>query len=90
MTVEAEFGLTALAGQAAGQDFAWEISWPGVIDQNRFVAVSFVPIHRDTKLERVSEWFSADENRNPIVGELVRATGDLINFRFAVVVIPGN
>lgn len=86
---ETLFGLTGLVGQAAGQDISWAISWPGINDQSRFVAVSFQPIHRDTKLERVSEWFSADEHHNPIVGELVRGTGDLINFRFAVVVIVG-
>ena len=87
---ETLFGVTGLAGQVPGQDFAWEISWPGVIEPERFVAVSFVPVHRDTKLERVSEWFSTGENHNnPIVGELVRATGDLINFRFAVVVVVG-
>ena len=85
---ETLLGLTGIVGQAAGQEIAWEISWPGVNVQNRFVAVSFQPIHRNTKLERLSEWFSTDENHNdPLVGELVRGTGDLINFQFAVVVV---
>jgi hypothetical protein len=90
MQVE-EFGLTGVVGQAPGTEIAWEISWPGVFVFNRFVAVSFLPIHQDTKLERISEWFSTGENHNdPIVGELIRATGDLINFRFAVVVFGNN
>jgi hypothetical protein len=92
MSLEAEFfGLTGLASQALNQDFAWEITWPGVFVQNRFVAVSFLPFGRGAKLERISEWFSEDENNtNPIVGEMIRATGGLTNFRFAVVVFGNN
>jgi hypothetical protein len=88
MALEAEFfGLTGLASQVTGQDFTWEITWPGVIWFNRFVAVSFLPFGGE--LHRISEFFS-DENGNPIVGEVIRATGDLRNFRFAVVVLGNN
>jgi hypothetical protein len=85
-----EFGLTGVVGQAPGTEIAWEISWPGVFVFNRFVAVSFLPMHGDTKLERISEWFRTGENENnPVVGELIRATGEP-SFRFAVVVFGFN
>ena len=98
MSVEADFGLSGWVGQLTGADVAWNISWPGVIDDTRYVGVSFYSDFVDSKLERISEWFSEDDKENPFVGEPIRATETLggnqtgvgVPFRFAVVVIPAH
>jgi hypothetical protein len=91
MSVEADFGLSDWVGQYAGTQLSWDISWPGVIDDARFVAVSFQSDFDSAQLVRVSEWFSHDGH----VGELIRVADSLdpkagVPFRFAVVVIPSN
>ncbi len=93
MSVEADFGITDWVFQASGSQLSWDITWPGVIEDGRFVAISFQSDFRQAQLVRVSEWFSSDDNENPHVGELIRATegiGPGVAFRFAVVVIPSH
>lgn len=92
MSVEADFGISGWVFQASGSQLSWDISWPGVIDDGRFVAVSFQSDFDKSQLVRVSESFSTDGLTNHI-GETIRATerlGGGVAFRFAVVVIPNN
>jgi hypothetical protein len=95
MSVEADFGLTDFVGQASGAQLSWDITWPGVLDNARFVGVSFQSDFVNAQLVRVSESFSSDSKENPHVGEVIRATsgfgsGVIVAFRFAVVVIPNH
>jgi hypothetical protein len=93
MSVEADFGLTDWVGQASGTQVSWSISWPGVLDEARFAAVSFFSDFVDTQLVRVSESFNTDDNENPFITEVTRANsglGGIVAFRVAVVVMPRN
>jgi hypothetical protein len=93
MSVEAGFGITGWVFQASGSELSWDISWPGVLDDGRFAAVSFQSDFAESQLVRVSEWFSSDLNENSHIGELIRATegfGKGVAFRFSVVVIPNH
>jgi hypothetical protein len=97
MSVEADFGLTGFVGQASGTELSWDITWPGVLDDARFAAVSFQSDFAQTQLVRVSESFSTDRSDlSHHVGERIRATsflgppGSIVAFRFAVVVIPNH
>ncbi len=91
MSVEADFGLSGWLFQANGSELSWDITWPGVLDDGRFAAVSFQGDFVNSQLVRVSEWFSSDSNEQPHVGELVRADSEFGSaFRFAVVVIPSH
>ena len=54
MSVEADFGLSGFVGQANNTQASWDISWPGVIDQKRFVAVSFQTDFSEAEVVRVS------------------------------------
>jgi hypothetical protein len=88
---EADFGLSDWVGQYGETELSWDISWPGVIQDDRFVAVSFQSDFGNAQLVRVSEWFSNDGH----VGELIRVEMGLepkggVPFRFAIVVIPNN
>jgi hypothetical protein len=89
MSVEADFGITDWVFQASGSELSWDITWPGVLDDARFAAVSFQGDFVNSQLVRVSESFTSDSNENPHVGEVIRANGDSA-FRFSVVVIPGH
>jgi hypothetical protein len=92
MSVEADFGITGWVFQADGTQLSWDITWPGVIDDGRFVAVSFQSDFDQSQLVRVSEWFSTTGLINH-VGELIRATegfGKGVAFRFSVVVMPNH
>ena len=89
MSVEADFGLSDWVGQANGVQISWDISWPGMIEDTRFVAVSFQSDFDIAQVVRVSEWFANDGH----VGELIRVTNPFLGgvpFRFAVVVIPNH
>jgi hypothetical protein len=93
MSVEADFGISEWVFQASGTQLSWGIGWPGVIDDGRFVAVSFQSDFSGSQLVRVSEWFS----NGTTVGELIRASEiidgqslDGVAFRFSVVVIPNH
>jgi hypothetical protein len=94
MSAEADFGLSDWVGQASGTEMSWDISWPGVLDDSRFAAVSFqTDLTIAPQLVRVSEWFATDRNGNQHVGELIRTPqgpGPGNGFRFAVVVIPNH
>lgn len=93
MSVEADFGITGWVFQASGTQLSWDITWPGVLDDGRFAAVSFQSDFAEAQLVRVSEWFSSDLNENPHIGELIRASegiGNGVAFRFSVVVIPNH
>ncbi len=93
MSVEANFGITDWVFQASGTQLSWDITWTGVIEDDRFVAVSFQSDFSQAQLVRVSEWFSSDDHENPHVVELIRATagiGSGVAFRFSVVVIPNH
>jgi hypothetical protein len=93
MSVEADFGITDWVFQASGTQLSWDITWPGVLDDGRFVAVSFQSDFVDAQLVRVSESFSSDNNENSHIGETIRATEGLgggVAFRFSVVVIPNH
>jgi len=96
VSVQADFGLTDWVGQASGSQVSWTISWPGVLDEARFAAVSFYSDFIDTQLVRVSESFNTDNNGNPFINEVVRANisigspGTIVAFRVAVVVIPSH
>lgn len=93
MSVEADFGITDWVFQVSGTQLSWDITWPGVLDDGRFAAVSFQSDFAQAQLVRVSEWFSSDSNENPHVGELIRATAGIgrgVAFRFAVVVMPSH
>jgi hypothetical protein len=87
-----QFGLSDWVGQMSGQNITWNISWPGVIEDTRFVGISFFSDFVDSMLERVSESFGSDSKENPFVVEVVRVTQTLGNiptgvpFRFAVLV----
>ena len=74
MSVEVDFGITDWVGQASGSQLSWDITWPGILDDGRFAAVSFQSDFRDAQLVRVSEWFSSDDRENPHVGELTDLT----------------
>lgn len=92
MSDEADFGITGWVFQATGTELSWDISWPGVLDDGRFAAVSFQSDYDNTQLTRVSEWFSTINGTNH-VGELIRANDSLkygVAFRFSVVVIPNH
>jgi hypothetical protein len=90
MSVEADFGLTGFVGQANNTQVSWDITWPGVIDQKRFVAVSFQTDFGQAEVVRVSERFFNDGH----VGETTRVTSFLggpgVPFQFAVVVMPNH
>jgi hypothetical protein len=93
VSAEADFGISEWVWQAGGSQQSWELTWPRVIAQDRFVGVSFQSDFAQAKLERLSEWFANDAHQNPRVGELIRATtgiGGGIAFRFSVVVIPNH
>jgi hypothetical protein len=93
MSVEADFGITDWLFQASGSQLSWDITWPGVLEDSRFAAVSFQSDFANAQLVRVSEWFSSDSRENPHIGELIRATEGLgfgVAFRFAVVVVPNH
>lgn len=93
MSTEADFGISGWVFQASGTQLSWDITWPGVIDDSHFVAVSFQSDFRQAELVRVSEWFASDDHENQHVGELIRASegiGRGVAFRFAVVVIPNH
>ena len=96
MSVEVDFGITDWVGQASGSQLSWDITWPGILDDGRFAAVSFQSDFRDAQLVRVSEWFSSDDRENPHVGELIRAElgigppGSIVAFRFSVIVAPNH
>jgi len=94
MSVEADFGLSDWVGQASGTELSWDISWPGRISDDRFVAVSFqTDLAFAPQLVRVSEWFSTDSNGNQHVGELIRTSqgpGPGNGFRFSVIVVPNH
>jgi hypothetical protein len=93
VSVEADFGISEWVFQASGTQLSWSIAWPGVIDDGRYVAVSFQSDFSGSQLVRVSEWFS----NGTTVGELIRASEiidgqsvDGVAFRFSVVVIPSH
>ncbi len=94
MSVEADFGLSAWVGQASGTQLSWDISWNGVMEDSRFVAVSFqTDLTIAPQLVRVSESFYTDRKGNQHIVELIRTTpgpGPGNGFRFAVVVIPNH
>jgi hypothetical protein len=95
MSVQADFGLTDFVGQASGIDVSWTITWPGVLDEARFAAVSFFSDFVDTQLVRVSESFNTDNKENPNITETIRANnglaaGAIVAFRIAVVVMPSH
>jgi hypothetical protein len=91
MSVEADFGLSDWVFQSSGSQLSWDITWPGVLEDSRFAAVSFQSDYVDAQLVRVSEWFTSDDHENPHVGELIRVNGPYgAGFRFAVVVIPNH
>lgn len=90
MSTEADFGITDWVFQANGTQLSWDITWPGVIDDGRFVAVSFQSDYDEARLVRVSESFSSTGLINH-VGELIRAEGPYgVAFRFSVVVMPNH
>jgi hypothetical protein len=89
MSVDADFGITGSLFQASGSQLSWDITWPGVLDNNRFDAVSFMPDSNQSQLVRVSESFTNDISGGLHVGEVVRANSNS-RFRFAVVVIPNH
>ena len=89
MSVEADFGITDWVFQASGSELSWDITWPGVLDDGRFAAVSFQGDFVNSQLVRVSEWFTNDNHENPHVGELIRANGNSA-FRFSVIVVPNH
>jgi hypothetical protein len=89
MSVEADFGITDWVFQASGSELSWDITWPGVLDDGRFAAVSFQGDFVNSQLVRVSEWFTSDSHENPHVGELIRANGNSA-FRFSVIVVPNH
>lgn len=96
MSVEADFGITDWVWQASGSELSWDITWPGVLDDGRFAAVSFQSDFAQAQLVRVSEWFASDLNETPHVGERIRATEGIgggkggVAFRVAVVVMPNH
>lgn len=93
MSVEADFGITDWVFQSSGSQLSWDITWPGVLDDGRFAAVSFQSDFAQAQLVRVSELFTSDNNENPHVIEVIRATegfGGGVAFRFSVVVIPNH
>jgi hypothetical protein len=93
MSVEADFGITDWLFQSSGSQLTWDITWPGVLDDGRFAAVSFQSDFAQAQLVRISESFSSDNNENPHVTETIRATegfGGGVAFRFSVVVIPAH
>jgi hypothetical protein len=91
MSVEADFGITDWVFQANGTQVSWDISWPGVLDDGRFAAVSFQGYFVNSRLTRVSESFLSDNHENPHVGEVVRSDAEFGSaFRFSVVVIPSH
>jgi hypothetical protein len=95
MSVQADFGLTDWVGQTPGIDVSWTITWPGVLDEARFAAVSFFSDFVDTQLVRVSESFNTDNNENPFITETIRASngleaGAVVPFRVALVVMPSH
>jgi hypothetical protein len=93
MSVQADFGLTDFVGQASGSTVSWTISWPGVLDEARFAAVSFFSDFVSTQLVRVSESFDTDNKEDPFITETIRAhidLGGIVAFRVAVVVMPNH
>jgi hypothetical protein len=91
MSVEADFGITGWLFQANGTQLTWDITWPGVLDDGRFAAVSFQSDYVNARLTRVSESFFSDAHENPHVTEVVRCDAQFgAAFRFAVVVIPSH
>jgi len=92
MGVKADFGISGWLFQADGTQLSWDITWPGVIDYRRFVAVAFQGDYRNSQLVRVSESFTSDDNENEHVGEVIRCHGEFggTAFRFQVVVIPSH
>jgi hypothetical protein len=91
MSVEADFGITEFVFQSSGSQVSWDITWPGVLDDGRFAAVSFQGDFVNSRLTRVSESFLSDSNENPHIGEVVRCDAQFGSaFRFSVVVIPNH
>ena len=95
MSVEADFGLSGWVFQAHGTEVSWDITWPGVLEETRFAAVSFMSdFDVPWQLTRVSEWFSSNGPLLPHVGELIRCNEPELRrgvpFRFAVVVMPNH
>lgn len=93
MSEEADFGISEWVWQAGGTQRSWELTWPGVIEDDRYVGVSFQSDYSSAKLERLSEWFATDRDENPRVGESIRATSGIgggVAFRFSVIVVPSH
>jgi hypothetical protein len=95
MSVEADFGRTDWLAQTAGTQLSWDITWPGVLEDGRFAAVSFQSDFVNAQLVRISESFTSDSHEHPHVGEVIRANsgfgpGSLVAFRFCVIVIPNH
>lgn len=92
MSVEADFGITGFVFQASGTQLTWDITWPGVLDDGRFAAVSFQGDFVNSRQTRVSEVFLSDARENPHVLETIRVDAQFGGsaFRFAVVVIPAH
>jgi hypothetical protein len=92
MSVEADFGISDFVFQSPGSQVTWTLAWEGVIEDGRFVAVSFQSDFRLAKLTRVSESFATTtSDLEPRVIEVVRNDGASGSaFRFAVVVIPSH
>jgi hypothetical protein len=93
MSVQADFGLTDFVGQASGSTVSWTITWPGVLDEGRFAAVSFFSDFVSTQLVRVSESFDTDNKEDPFITETIGAhseLGAIVAFRVALVVMPNH
>lgn len=90
MAVTTGFGLTDFVFQNTGIDLTWTISWPGMLSDDRFVAISFYSQYTDSQLVRVSESFLTDIGGGNEVSETIRASQgdvDFVALRFAVAVI---
>ena len=91
MSVQADFGISDWVFQASGTQVSWDITWPGVIDDGRFAAVSFQGDFVNSRLTRISESFLSDSHENLHIDEVVRSDSQFGSaFRFAVVVIPSH
>ena len=92
MSVEADFGITDWVFQASGTELSWDITWPGVLDDARFAAVSFQGDFVNSQQVRVSESFTSDANENPHIGEVIRVNAEFGGsaFRFSVIVVPNH
>jgi hypothetical protein len=91
VAVTTDFGLTDFVFQNTGPELTWDITWQGVLNDSRFVAVSFQSEYGGSQLVRVSEWFSTDPGGTQHVFETIVASEslgtDFVAIRFAVAVI---